>query len=211
MAAEFFTIPVSIVALAVSCTTLWFTLFRRGEVKVTRPTQIYFGPDGGDKKSSKIYIRSLLYSTSQRGIVIENMYVRVSRGQAKQSFSIWVHGTNSGLTRGSGLFVGQQGVAVPHHFLLPPDADNFEFGSGEYLIEVFIKSVGVEEAKKMFETTLAIDKDEAVALKDKNVGIYFDWGPHSNKYHSYLDKKAEKDPAMANILKGMMLEMKDEK
>jgi hypothetical protein len=38
-------ITVSVLALAVSSVTAWLTLFRRGTVKMTQPTSIFFGPD----------------------------------------------------------------------------------------------------------------------------------------------------------------------
>jgi hypothetical protein len=211
MTAEFFTIRVSIAALIISGTTLWFALLRRGIAKMTRPTQIYFGPDGSDLKNPKVYVRTLLYSTSQRGIVIENLYVQLSRDQSKQSFSIWVHGNGNGLTRGSGLFVGQQGVAVAHHFLAPPDSNSFEFSVGEYLIEIFAKVIGDDHAKLMFAATLNIDKEEAASLRDKNVGIYFDWGPHTNKYHSHLDRTPEKSPLLAAIARNLALDLEETK
>src|SRR2546427_296072 len=38
---------ISLAALAASGLTAWLTLFRRGTVYMTRPTVIFFGPDGG--------------------------------------------------------------------------------------------------------------------------------------------------------------------
>jgi hypothetical protein len=38
-------IVISLLSLLVSVTTAWLTLFRRGTVKMTQPTMIYFGPD----------------------------------------------------------------------------------------------------------------------------------------------------------------------
>ncbi len=56
-------IVVSILALTISVVTAWLTLFRRGTVRMTRPTAIYFGADGSVDRSPKVYLRTLLYST----------------------------------------------------------------------------------------------------------------------------------------------------
>ena len=42
----------SVSALFVSGLTAWLTLLRKGEVKITRPATIYFGPDGGPDGST---------------------------------------------------------------------------------------------------------------------------------------------------------------
>jgi hypothetical protein len=192
---------ISVLALTISAVTLWLTQFRKGQIKATKPTQIFFGPDGGPERNPKIYVRTLLYSTSQKGLVVENMYVNLSRGQTNQSFSIWVHGETSKLVRGSGLFVNQNGVAAGHHFLVPPDASNFEFGAGEYRVEIYAKIVNQNSPRLLFSTNLNIDKQEAEALKDKETGVYFDWGPHTNRYHTLIEKRPERDPSLSEIVK----------
>lgn len=89
-------IIVAILALVVSSLTAWLTLLRKGQILMTQPTVIYFGPDGGFHAMSvvepvsrralknsdsdkphisiehhtppiKIYLRTLLYSTGKRG------------------------------------------------------------------------------------------------------------------------------------------------
>src|ERR1035438_3053508 len=85
-------ITISTLALAVSTVTAWLTLFRRGTVKMTQPTVIYFGPDTprtGDRLPlPKVYLRSLLFSTAKRGRVVECMYVAVSRNETRQNFNV---------------------------------------------------------------------------------------------------------------------------
>src|SRR5690606_35917347 len=122
-------IIVSSIALVISALTFWLTRIKRGIVKMTRPTIIYFGPDGGENHS-KIFIRTLLYSTSDRGQYIQNMYIRLQRGETIQNFNVWVY-DDRGLVRGSGLFVNKSGIACNHHFLLPKDMSNFLFLPGD--------------------------------------------------------------------------------
>jgi len=128
---QYLPIPISVLALAISGITLWLSHLRRGRLVMTRPAVIFFGPDGGDKGISKVFLRSLLYSTAKRGVVLEYLFVRISRGETRQNFSIWVYGEKD-LARGSGLIIGQEGVATNHHFLTPSDVNEFSFDAGEY-------------------------------------------------------------------------------
>jgi len=110
-------LTISAFALCVSSVTAWLTLFRRGTVKMTQPTVIYFGPDVlGMAKGGmpKVYLRSLLFSTSKRGRVIESMHISLSRNETRQTFNIWIYGEER-LMRGSGLFVGETGVSCIQH------------------------------------------------------------------------------------------------
>ena len=153
--ADTITTAISILALVVSSATAWLTLFRRGTVKITQPTIIYFGPDKGHWKGAKappkIYLRSLLFTTSKRGRIIQSMHVSLTRNEARQTFNIWVHG-ESKLVRGSGLFVGETGVAANHHFLAPPDGTAFAFIEGSYHLELFAH---ILEDRRPEEATLA--------------------------------------------------------
>lgn len=87
-------IAISALALAVSATTAWLTLVRRGTVRMTQPKVIFFGPDGPRSRKEtplpKIYLRTLLFSTSKRGRVIESMHVSLTRNESHQNFNIWV-------------------------------------------------------------------------------------------------------------------------
>src|SRR5215218_7228183 len=68
---------ISLLALIVSATTMWLTLFYRGELRMTHPSVIYFGPDGGKTKKPKVFLKSLMYSTSKKGFLIETLFVKV--------------------------------------------------------------------------------------------------------------------------------------
>lgn len=174
----------STLALAVSATTAWLTLFRRGTVRMTHPSVIFFGPD--ENGAPKVYLRTLLFGTSKRGRIVESMYVRLSRNETRQTFNIWVHGEGK-LVRGSGLFVGENGVSAAHHFLVPKDGASFRFTEGTYQIEVFAKLLGDKSSKLMFAHTLDVSKANADALTDPNAGLYFDWGAEAGRYLPHLD------------------------
>jgi hypothetical protein len=184
-------VTISVLALAISATTAWLTLFRRGTVKMTQPTVIFFGPDtprlGDSAPAPKIYLRSLLFSTSKRGRVIESMHVALSRNEGRQNFNIWVHGDDK-LVRGSGLFIGETGVSANHHFLTPKDGSTFRFTEGTYRLEVFAHLLGDRGKKLLFEQTLEIKREVSIALDEPGTGVYFDWGPDSSRYLTHVEK-----------------------
>lgn len=181
---------ISTLALLISAATAWLTLLRRGTVKMTQPAVIFFGPDGKrnsrDEHLPKIYLRTLLYSTSKRGRVIESMHATLSRNESRQTFNIWVHG-NKDLVRGSGLFVSDTGVAENHHFLTPKDGSHFEFKEGCYGLEVYAKLVGDSKSLRLWTQKLVVNAVEATKLGQERCGMYFDWGPASGQYLSHVE------------------------
>jgi hypothetical protein len=189
---EAVSLVLSVLALVVSGTTAWLTLFRRGTVRMTQPTVIFFGPDAPRSREDialpKIYLRTLLFSTSKRGRIVESMHVALARNEMRQNFNIWVHGDGK-LVRGSGLFVGETGVAANHHFLTPMDGSSFQFSSGRYCLEVYARLLGDQEPILLFSQDLEISSDLAARLKEPGSGLYFDWGPDSSRYLPHVEKR----------------------
>jgi hypothetical protein len=178
-------IIISIIALTISGVTFWLTRIKKGVVKMTRPTIIFFGPDGDGQKHNKIYIRTLLYSTADRGQYIQNMFIRLQRGESVQNFNVWVYGDKQ-LSRGSGLYINKSGIACNHHFLLPKDGINYSFLSGDYLLQVFVETVG-NNPIKIFEQKLHLTKEQGNEMIDKRAGLFFDWAPNTQNYFSHID------------------------
>lgn len=191
---QYIAIIVSTLALTVSAITAYLTLFRRGTVCMTQPTVIFFGPDGrsseSDHSANKVYLRTLLYATSKRGRIIESMFVKLRWGETSQNFNIWVYGDDS-LARGSGIFVGENGVACNHHFLLPKDGVGFEFRSGEYEVEVFALLAGETKHRNLLAIRLTLPDHIGAKLSDPRAGVYFDWGPDSQQYQPHVDTRPE--------------------
>ena len=113
------------------------------------------------------------------------MHVRLYRGEPVQTFNIWVYGERSELARGSGLYVGKEGVAYNHHFLTPKDGSVYDF-SGKYKLEVYASILNKSVPIKMFFVDLEVSESQSAKLKGDRYGLYFDWGPESNRYHPYL-------------------------
>jgi hypothetical protein len=198
---------ISILALVISAITAWLTLFRRGSVKMTQPTIIFFGPDSSRSRSDiplpKVYLRTLLFSTSKRGRIVESMHVTLSRNETQQNFNIWVHGDEK-LVRGSGLFVGETGVASNHHFLTPKDGSSFRFIEGHYKLDVFARLLGAKKKTLLFSQTLDVPREIAVQLEEPGVGLYFDWGPDSSRYIPHIERRIPSpDPEEVLTLLGL--------
>lgn len=181
-------IAVSCLALTVSALTFWFSFLHKGRLRMTKPTTIFFGPDGrGFNGEPKVYLRTLLYTTGKRGLVIENMFVRLRRGESVQTFNVWVYGEGR-LVRGSGLFVNTEGVTLDHHFLHPRDGTRFEFLPGSYTLEVFASVVGSTTPMLLGQTNLILLQEHSDAIRSKKGGVYFDWGPDSGSYHAHVNE-----------------------
>lgn len=157
---------------------------------MTKPAVYFFGYDTSPgRPDPKVFFRSLLYSTSKRGQLIESMFLRVQRGESAQNFSIWVYGERADLKRGSGLFVSEDGVAANHHFLLAPDQAEYIFQPGTYSVEVHALVVGRKEPRLLQRTELSVSALQAEALGSRNSGVYFDWSPDAGSYYSHVDRK----------------------
>ncbi len=200
-----FSFIISCLAILISGVTAWLNFFRKGKLVMTQPTVIFFGPDGSKFESSKnkIYLRTLLYSTAKRGQVLESLHISLHRNESKQNFNIWVYGEKGDLKRGSGLFVPQEGVCFDHHFLLPEDGANFNFHAGTYTLAVVAKLVGESTTHELASITLSITEAQALRLVEPSSGIYFDWGPDQQSYHSHIETKPEREPEFEQLLEIM--------
>jgi len=116
------------------------------------------------------------------------MHVALARNETHQNFVIWVYG-NEKLVRGSGLFVGETGVAANHHFFTPRDETSFRFTQGRYRIEVFAHLLGDKEKVRLFSQTLEISSEIGAALAKPGTALYFDWGPDSSRYLPHVETR----------------------
>jgi hypothetical protein len=159
---------------------------------MTQPTIIFLGPDfpkdHTDNPTPKVYLRTLIFSTGKRGQMVESMHVKLTRNETIQNFNIWVYGEDR-LQRGSGLFVGENGVTSNHHFLTPKDGHTFKFSAGKYKLEVYARRLRAEQDDLLWSQDLLISEQESQALLNTNAGIYFDWGPDSKRYLSHIEEK----------------------
>jgi hypothetical protein len=185
------TVALSCIALAVSLTTAWFTLFHRGTVKITRPRFVALvRGDGPDPDAPKIFIRMLLYSTGKRGRAVETLFAKVRRGDATQLFLFWSYGETNDLRVGSGLYVGPDGHTANHHFVLLPDAPPFPFEAGAYEIEIYATFPRRSRAVLLHTAQLTLSANASQQLRDDpSVAIYFNWDPVARVYQPHVNRK----------------------
>lgn len=181
---------VAVVALVISAVTAWLTLLKRGTIRMTQPTVLYFGSDGGPPQNEvlpvKVYLRSLLYATSKRGRIIESMYAVVKRDDTSQTFNVWVYG-EEGLKRGSGLYIPQEGVTANHHFLLPFGDTSFQFRAGAHSVGIFASLVGDKKPRLLRTMRVNVGEEAAaVLLNRRDYGLYFDWSADAADYRSHI-------------------------
>ena len=183
---------ISILAFAVSAVTAWLTFFRKGLLKMTQPAALAFLPAGpANDGRSQILLRTLLYSTSKRGQIVESLHVAVQRAESKQNFSVWVYGQKTDLRRGSGLFVSQEGVTYDHYFLMPKDGAEYPFLAGDYRVTVFAKHVGAAVATSLMTIHVSVSDAHAASLLHPRSELFFDWGPDRQAYHAHILTRSE--------------------
>jgi hypothetical protein len=184
---------ISALALATSALTAWLTLLHRGTVKMTQPTVIFFGPDGPRSARDglpKVFLRTLLFSTSKRGRIVESMYVTLTCEDIVQDFALWTYGERNQLVRGSGLFIGETGVEANHHFVISKSTKPFQFIAGQYRLAVHAHLLGDRSRRLLFSQTLNVSEENSEAIGNNDAGLYFDWTPQAMQYREHLDRES---------------------
>lgn len=191
-------IVIAIVSLGISILTAWLTLFRRGSLAMTKPTVVFFGFDNVPKTTAKIFLRALLYSTAIRGQVIEGMFAKLRHENDEQVFGFWGYGETKQLVPGSGLYVGQTGIAVNHHFVLSVHEPAYEFSSGEYTIEVFARLVGKKKPVKLVAVSVSVTEEHASVLSRRG-GLLFELNPDGQGYIGHARDMRNEDLQVSDI------------
>jgi hypothetical protein len=168
---EITTLCISLVALLISLGTFWISI-KPGAIKMTRPTLICFAQKSGED-NSKIFVRTLLYCTAQKGRHIQNMYCRLIKNKDVREFDSWAYKIEDKLVKGSGLYVDRSGVSAYHHFLLLKEDKSYDFQPGDYTLQVFIECVG-EQPKVLWECNFTIPQYTLKGFTTLKA-IYFEW------------------------------------
>jgi hypothetical protein len=175
---------ISLLSFAVSATTMYFTWLRRGRLAMTTPMLVFFGFDEVPRRTAKIFLRTLLYSTSAKGKVVEGLFVKLRRGTAEQTFGFWGYSTDK-LTHGSGLYVPQTGVVADHHFVQSVHQHMYEFAAGTYAIDVFARLAGKTALRKLAQVEVELTRDQAAALSEGK-GVMFELMPEQVQYVGHI-------------------------
>lgn len=176
-----FSAAIALLSLGVSMATMYFAWLRRGRLAMTTPSIVFFGFDMVPKATPKIFLRTLLYSTAQRGKMIESMYVKLRRGETEELFAFWGYGETERLTAGGGLYVGHTGISLNHHFVLSVHKSGYDFGAGDYTIQVYARRAGEKAAALLSEISVRLN-DEHVGILAKEGGVLFELQPDTRTY-----------------------------
>jgi len=194
-----FSLGVSVLSLGVSALVAWLTLFQRGELKMTRPTLIVLQQEQLSAPKNlvlrpKIIVCMLLYTTGKKGHVINNMLITLSQHRAKYHFGQWYYAHEKDALRGRGLFVGDTGISLDHHFeherystpLPSPSPDFSPCPSGKLTLEVFAELVGKRKLVRIFSTILDVTAEDADILRKDTAGLWFNWDSTKMCYKSKM-------------------------
>jgi hypothetical protein len=191
---------VSVVALAMSLFTLWFSVLRRGTVRSTHPSFVAFRYDfvGKSVPQAKIFFRALLFCTAKRGRVVESLFLRVREGERRAEFSFWGYGDKD-LVRGSGLFVPETGVATNHHFN-PVDAEKlFRFSEGTYSLELVAKLIGRERLVPLWVVNVHMP-GAAFDTIARETAVFYSWSPEQKRYVASVEKRSDSVHALSDSM-----------
>ncbi len=180
-------IALSTVALAVSIFTAWLTFFNRGSVRMTSPPMVAFGYDtrgSHDGFDPKIMIRCLIFSTGERGQVIETLFAQLHCNTTGELFPVWGVDADNKLVRGGGLWVGKTGVTAWHHFVA---STNSQFQSGTYTLDVFARVHGLHHPTKLWSTMLSLPPECAPSRHDGSEQVWFDREPQTGQLQPRLE------------------------
>jgi len=155
---------------------------------MTKPTIVFFGFDDVPKITAKIFLRALIYSTAVRGQVVEGMYAKLNHRGSTQIFGFWGYGQTKQLVPGSGLYVGQTGIAVNHHFVLSTNQPSYEFTGGEYEVEIFARLVGKQQPIRLSVASVSL-VEEHVGVLARRGGILFEINPDGQQYVSHAQDR----------------------
>jgi hypothetical protein len=182
---------VSVAALTLSLFTAWFTIFRRGTVRSTHPSFIAFRYDfvGAKAPQAKIFFRALLFGTGKRGHVVETLFLRVCEGPRIVEFSFWGYGDKD-LSRGSGLFIPETGIATNHHFNPLDGQTLFRFSCGSYTLELVAKLVGREQLVSLWRIVLEMPAGAFDSTIARETAVFFSWSPGEKRYVDSIEKRS---------------------
>lgn len=191
--AETIAIATAVLALAVSIATAWLTYFHRGAIRMAEPSMVVFAYDAAGSRPGfvpKVMVRCLLFSTGERGRIIEALFARTRSGGSEYTFPVWGMDADSKLVRGGGLLVAKGGVVAWHHFVASSSGPGVSFGPGEYEVQVFARVHGRSRPVKLWSRTLAVSDAVAPTTHDGSEQVWFDRLPEADEFEARRESRS---------------------
>jgi hypothetical protein len=76
------------------------------------------------------------------------------------------------------VHVSQEGVTGDHHFLLPEDGEGFQWGPGDYAVEIFGTIVGRRGMHRFWRLEVKLSEP----VNEAGDCVFFDWQPAQRVY-----------------------------
>lgn len=146
---------------------------------------VAFAQDGErawSDRGQKIVIRSLLFCTARKGLIVESMHAVLNHEKKSTIFAFWAHADVAEVRRGGGLFVGFEGVASYHHFCLLSGSQNHVYDAGPQSLEIYATILGEDRARKLAECELVLEPPAIQVLVQKCGSVMFNWSPDERRY-----------------------------
>ena len=138
----------------------------------------------------KIMFRSALFSSGNKGRILESMYVVVTTIDGRFEFPFWGYDDGKGMVRGSGLFIGPTGHVAYHHFNPLNDEHVFAYSGTNYEIEVWTKLFSQNGNILLGTHQFSLEDPEiATELAHGESGILWSWSPQDRKYYPEVWKR----------------------
>ncbi len=105
------------------------------------------------------------------------------------SFSFWGYG-DTDLSRGSGLFIPETGVATNHHFNPLDNESFFRFSRGIYTLELVAKIIGQERLISLWKIVLEMPAGAFDSTIARDTAVFFSWSPGEIRYVTSIEKRS---------------------
>jgi hypothetical protein len=191
--AETIAIATAVLALAVSIVTAWLTYFHRGAIRMAEPSMVVFAYDAAGSRPGfvpKVMVRCLLFSTGERGRVIEALFARTRIAGSEYTLPVWGMDADSKLVRGGGLLVPKGGVVAWHHFVAFSNGPGVNFTPGVYEVKVFARVHGRSRPVELWSRTLTVSDDVAPTSHDGSEQVWFDHHPEADGFEARRESRA---------------------
>lgn len=158
-----FPLIISFMSLIVSLLTFWWANIRKGKLVMTRPTQISITfQDITKNVKPHLGIECMVFSTGNKGNIIENMFVRLITDSSQQDFKEWIHNNNNKREHqiSGGIFASTEGVASRHSFFLLTKNESYQFKAGKHSLEIYAQVLGYKNHKLLCTINFALPEHE---------------------------------------------------
>jgi hypothetical protein len=184
-------IAISLASLAVSGLTFWWAHLYRGRLRMVQPQLAVFGREPGSDEP-RLWLRTLLHSTSARGHLVESMHVQVHAPSGSVfRFGLWGVRAGEKLTYGSGVLVTQTGDVSEHRFMLGNEPGDFLFWPGAYRCEFYATILGGRRPKPrpVAEVRFTVSEmDSATFRSQREAALWLFWNAETRTYVGRLDR-----------------------